>query len=122
MTWHGAYLSEDEIVADMLAKITADPIAMQRWLDPWSWRLPLKNGRIDPNAPPYAGCLTLAGMHVRNYYGLWHEACPYSRIEDEDLEIVDGVIVDARFPDNISRRVIDRVRDGLAAHDRERAN
>ena len=29
--WHGKHLTEDEIVADMLAKIKADPDALESW-------------------------------------------------------------------------------------------
>ena len=29
--WHGKHLTEDEIVADMLAKINADPKALEKW-------------------------------------------------------------------------------------------
>jgi hypothetical protein len=37
--WHGAYLDEDGIVADILSKVKNDPIARKRWLDPKSWYL-----------------------------------------------------------------------------------
>lgn len=112
-TWPGRYLSEDEIVADMLANIKADPEGVKVWRDPrsWSLRLRLINGRPDPDAPAHAGCLAFVGMDVRNYYGL----CPHTEFRSDELEIVDGVITDPRHPDNVSGRIIDRVRKALGA-------
>lgn len=113
--WHGSYLDEDEIVSDMLAKIEADPEAVKRWTDPASWRMPIgKDGKIEDDAPKHAGCLMFVGMQVRNYYGLWREDCPYTKADGPDLEITDGVITDARHPDNVSGRIIDRVRAALS--------
>jgi len=59
------------------------------------------------------------GMQVRNYYGLWHVSCPYTKCGDSgrpaplDLEITDGIITDPLFPDNMSARIIERVRKSL---------
>lgn len=113
--WHGSYLSEDEIVSDILARIKADPEALKRWTDTCSWSLPVgEDGQIDPEAPDHAGCLMFAGMQIRNYYGLWHDECPFTKANGDDLEIVDGIITDRRHPDNASGRIIDRVRAALA--------
>jgi hypothetical protein len=111
--WHGTHLTEDGIVADMLVKIKADPEGVKIWTDPRSWHLPLLNGRPDPDAPEHAGCLHWVGMQVRNYYGLWHDDCPITKAKGDDLEITDGIITDPRHPDNLSGRVIDRVRKVL---------
>lgn len=114
--WHGAYLNEDEIVADMLTKITADAEATKRWTDPASWRLPIgPDGQVEDDVPEHAGCLTFVGMQVRNYYGLWHKECPHTKADGDDLIIEDGIIIDPRHPDNFSGRAIDRVRAALNA-------
>lgn len=105
------YLNEEEIVADMVARIKADPEGVKRWTDPHSWKMPIMgDGKMDPNAPDYAGCLLFVGMQVRNHYGLWHKECPITKGDGPDLEITDGIITDARHPDNLSGRIIDRVR------------
>jgi hypothetical protein len=89
--WHGKHLTEDEIVADMLAKITADPEVLKQWTDPQSWR--------------GLGVFGL-GMNVRNWYGLWREDCPLTK--------ADGTWPPPPDPDDISGRIIDRVRKALA--------
>lgn len=110
--WHGSYLSEDEIVTDMLAKIKADPEAVKRWNDPRSWRLPDSLITLCPvekaeDDCDYAGCMMFAGMNVRNYYGLWHKDNPYTLIYLKQDH--------PQHPDNLSGRAIDRVRFALVA-------
>lgn len=115
--WAGTFLSPDEIVADMLARIRKDPVAVQRWLDPWSWKHPaavyLLKDDGTPKPPDHAGCLFDAGRAVRNWYGLWKPECPYTKLVDTDLELTDGVITDPLFPDNLSATIIDRVKATL---------
>jgi hypothetical protein len=116
--WFGSYLDEDGVVSDVLKRITADPIAVKNWLDPWSWRFPPIGDRQMPFAPKLdvpenAGCLLFAPMSIRNYYGMWHANNPHT--EAEDAELTDGFITDPRHPDNFSGRVIDRVKAELAA-------
>lgn len=114
--WHGTYLSEDEIVVDMLARIKSDPDGVKIWNDPASWKLPYdERGRFAETAPEHAGSLMFVGMTVRNWYGLWKDECPHTITNGPDLEITDGIITDPRFPDNLSGRIIDRVRAVLAA-------
>jgi hypothetical protein len=116
--WLGAYLNEDDVVTDVLKRVSSDPVAVQRWLDPWSWQFPPIGARPIPFAPKldipdHAGCLLFAPMSIRNYYGMWHANNPYT--EAEDFELTDGYITDPRHPDNFSRRVVDRVKAELAA-------
>ena len=114
--WFGSYLDEDGIVADVLKRVRADKVALQRWLDPWSWKFPYLGRPMPfaveaPKPPDHAGCLVFADRGIRNYYGLWHANNPH--IEAEDVEITDGVITDPRHPDNFSGRVVDRVKAEL---------
>ena len=95
--WHGKYLTEDEIVADMIAKIKSEPDGVQVWLEPKNW------------AP--LGRFSFIGMAVRNYYGLWHKECPTTK--HENLEVTDGIVTDPGHPDNVSFRIIERVREIL---------
>jgi len=113
--WHGSYLDEDGLVADILKKIRADAEAVKRWIDPQSWRMPLDDaGRVEKDAPEHAGCLMFASMSIRNFYGLWHADNPHTVADGNDLKIEDGIITDDRHPDNFSGRVIDRVKAALA--------
>ena len=108
--WQESYLDEDGIVADILAKVRADPEAVKMWLDDDSWHMPMSmDGMLDK---PSAGALMFAGMSIRNWDGLWHPECPYTK-NTGDLEIKDGVVTDPKFADNLSERVIDRVRSAL---------
>jgi hypothetical protein len=52
-----------------------------------------------------------AGISIRNFYGLWHADNPHT--EAEDVEITDGIITDARHPDNFSGRIMGRVKEEL---------
>jgi hypothetical protein len=135
--WHGRYLDENGIVADVLSHVLADVEAVMRWRDPASWQLfgnwwrcrrhglafsahegcakCIMAGETCPaesHAPPHAGCLTFAGQGIRNWYGLWHPENPHTRPLD-DYEATSGVITDPRHPDNLSGRVIGRVRAAL---------
>ncbi|WP_315740016.1 hypothetical protein [Bradyrhizobium sp. SZCCHNR1093] len=115
--WHGSYLDEDDMVADIVAKLKADPVALQRWLDPVSWRPPIMNPYLAElkKEPDHAGCLWHAGMSIRNFYGLWHASNPHTAFDiHDDVEIMDGMITDKRHPDNFSDRVIQRVKAELA--------
>jgi hypothetical protein len=98
--WHGTYLNEDGIVADILSKVKNDPVARKRWLDPDSWYSGWHKGGLK-DIPEHAGCLMFAGMSIRNWYGLWHLECPYTCNEGDGLEITDGIITDARHADNL---------------------
>jgi hypothetical protein len=119
--WFGSYLDEDGVVADVLKRVTADEVAIQRWLDPASWTFPDLGFKPMPfsrvvkkNVPEHAGCLMFAGMSIRNFYGLWHASNPHTAfgIED-DVQVEDGIITDPRHPDNMSGRIIDRVKAEL---------
>jgi hypothetical protein len=113
--WHGSYLNEDGIVADVLKRVTAEAEAVKRWLDPKSWKIPMvsDSGDADKSADT-DGCLVFAGMSIRNFYGLWHADHPHTAFGlEDDVEITDGVITDPRHPDNFSGRVIDRVKAEL---------
>jgi hypothetical protein len=126
-SWHGSYLDEDGLVADVLSKVKADAEAAKRWLDPASWRLPTGllgerpgivfggSKKIVDEDPQHAGCLMFAGMSIRNFYGLWHADNPHTVADGDDLKVEDGVITDDRHPDNLSGRVIDRVKKALAS-------
>ena len=62
--WHGKHLTEDEIVEDLLARIRAEPGALESWTNwhPAHW-------------------FTL-GAQVRNWYGLWRKDCPLTKAAD----------------------------------------
>jgi hypothetical protein len=112
--WFGSYLDEDGIVADVIKRVSADSVALERWLDPWSWKFPYL-GRpmpFGPKEPEHAGCLVFADRGIRNFYGLWHANNPHTG--GDEFEITDNVITDPRHPDNFSGRIIDRVRAELA--------
>src|SRR6202043_1976136 len=96
--WHGSYLDEDGIVADVLKRVRA--VAVQRWLDPVSWRMPaIALGKrpaivfgaktVVEKDPEHAGCLMFAPMSIRNFYGLWHASNPHTVIDGDDLKIED---------------------------------
>ncbi|WFU52196.1 hypothetical protein QA639_21040 [Bradyrhizobium pachyrhizi] len=113
--WAGSYLDEGGIIADIVKRVSADAEAVRRWLDPQSWKLPLlPGGRIDPDAPDHAGCLKFAGMSIRNFYGMWHASNPHTVFGiDDDVEMTDGIVTDARHPDNMSGRIIAAVKAEL---------
>lgn len=118
--WAGSYLDEHGIVADIVRRVTADAEAVKRWMDPWSWKIPawgdkpMPFSRPQPEPPKHAGCLAFAGMSIRNFYGLWHASNPHTAFgTDEDLETTDGIVTDPRHPDNVSGRIIDRVKAEL---------
>jgi hypothetical protein len=90
--WYGKHLTEDEIVADMLARIKADPKVLASW----------KN----PDARSLAAVHFTVGMHVRNWYGLWREDCPLTKPADGHWLAPDA--------DDVSMRIIRRVRKALA--------
>ena len=111
--WHGSYLTEAEIVDDIVAKVKGEPpvqmygkpvTGVQLWLDPASWLHPMTEC-ADVNPPPWLGCLYYAGMGIRNIYGLWHPENPY----------VPGQCPpnDPMHPDAISARVIEVVKQRL---------
>jgi hypothetical protein len=111
--WFGSYLNEDGIVADVLKRVIADAVGVKRWLDPKSWRPTLSTFPMKDEEN--AGCLMFAGMSIRNFYGLWHADNPHTAFgTDDDVEITDGIVTDPRHPDNISGRIIDRVKTELA--------
>jgi hypothetical protein len=121
--WHGFYLDEDGIVADVVRRVSSDPVGLKHWLDPVSWSIPqgwlsARRMPFSKNAeekdPEHAGCLMFAGMSIRNFYGLWHADNPHTAfgIED-DVMIEDGIVTDPRHPNNFSGRVIARVKAEL---------
>lgn len=114
--WYGSYLTEDQIVADMVKRIKANPAVTAMWLDPESWSMAslIDANSGEPKKPitknPNAGGLTHIGMGVRNYYGLWHMDCPLTAVPEQQYKVENGVITDERHPDNLSARIIERVR------------
>jgi hypothetical protein len=90
--WHGMHLTEDEIVEDLLARIKADPKVLASW----------KN----PDARALAAIHFTIGRHVRNWYGLWRPDCPLTKPADGNWLAPD--------PDDVSGRIISRVRQALA--------
>jgi hypothetical protein len=118
----GRFLSEDEIVEDLVAKIVADEVAMQRWTDPVSWKFPCINPALNDfkEEPEHSGCMLWISREIRNYYGLWDPENPYTKIDDCLIE--DGVITDPLFPDNLSGRVVDRVKEILINKTREKVD
>ncbi|SDK45644.1 hypothetical protein [Bradyrhizobium ottawaense] len=121
--WLGSYLDEDGVVADVVKRVSADPVAIERWLDPVSWKapssilrlgLPFAAAKALRDDPEHAGCLLFAGMSIRNFYGLWHASNPHTAFgTDEDVLVEDGFVTDPRHPDNLSGRIIDRVKEEL---------
>jgi hypothetical protein len=113
--WFGSYLDEDGIVADVLKRVSADAVAVKRWLDPRSWGFPLHAAKETLKVTPeHAGCLMFAGMSIKNFYGLWHADNPHTAFAlEDDVQIEDGIITDPRHPDNMSGRIIDRVKAEL---------
>lgn len=107
--WRGSYLSEEAIVAEMTARIKAVPYALAIWRDPESWKFHYGNA-----TPPNAGALVFAGMYVRNYYGLWHSECPLTFKGAGTFVSENGVVTDPRHPDNVSARIIDKVKSELS--------
>jgi hypothetical protein len=86
--WHGTYLTEDEIVEDLLSRLRADPKALKSWM----------------NAGP--AIHFTAGMTVRNWYGLWRKDCPLTKPADGEWLAPDA--------DDVSARIIKRVLKVLA--------
>jgi len=116
--WFGSYLDEDGIVADIIKRVTADTVAIKRWLDPQSWYMPNVKFSLGDLAmdqlPEGAGSLMFAPMAIRNFYGLWHASNPHTAFGlDDDVEITDGIVTDPRHPDNFSGRVIRLVMEEL---------
>src|SRR5262245_24486897 len=87
--WYGRHLTEDEIVADMPAKIKADPEALTSWTN---W---------------HAAHWFTVGAQVRNWYGLWRKDCPLTTAPA-------GTWPPPPDADDVSARIIDRVRKALA--------
>jgi hypothetical protein len=87
--WHGRHLTEDEIVADLLARIRAEPGASESWRNwhPAAW--------------------FTAGAGIRNWYGLWRKDCPLTTAPA-------GTWPPPPDADDVSARIIDRVRKALA--------
>ncbi|MGJ4945176.1 hypothetical protein ACQR1W_31765 [Bradyrhizobium sp. HKCCYLS1011] len=117
--WHGSYLNEDGVVADVLRRVSADEVAVKRWLDPVSWKMPaIRSFHMGKSeTPEHAGCLMFAGMAIRNFYGMWHASNPHTAFDINDLSVETddfGVVNDPRHPDNLSHRVIERVKAELA--------
>jgi hypothetical protein len=114
--WFGSYLNEDGIVADVIKRVSADAVAVKRWLDPKSWKFPMVSDSGDADRKSDTdGCLLWAGMSIRNFYGLWHADNPHTAFSiEDDVQIEDGIITDKRHPDNMSGRIVDRVKKALA--------
>ena len=85
--WYRRHLIEDEIVADLLARIRAEPGAAESWM----------------NCPEIH---FTAGMMVRNWYGLWRKDCPLTQPAAGHWLAPDA--------DDVSARIIKRVRKALA--------
>lgn len=110
--WVGRYMSEVEIIEDLVAKIKNNDDAIKVWSSPDAFVMP----KFDPKSldvpDATAGALMFAGMSIRNWYGLWDTDNPYTKTANKlcDMEITDGIITDPLHPDNFSGRIIDRVR------------
>lgn len=116
-TWHGSFLSEDEIVVDLLQKILADPETIKMWRDPASWVMPPMHEGAPP-ASENAGRLMFMHMSIRNHYGLWRNDNPYVILNPEPT--AEGIIDHPQFPDNLSGRIVDRIRSALGQNPHDR--
>lgn len=82
----GQFLSDDEIVADILSVLDNNPDSVDDWL-----------------SVPFDDLIQLhhsTGMHIRNYYKMWEEGNTYSNEKDAQAD---------DFPDQRSQRVIEKV-------------
>lgn len=88
--WYGRFLTESEIVTDLIDNrlSTEDRAEFRRTAE--SDLIMFHHG---------------LGMWIRNFYGLWREDNPYSRINAAPN--AQGVIDDELFPDQISQRIIE---------------
>lgn len=85
---HKMFLSEDEIVADMLSRM--DDADRETWLK--TTRDELISGH------------NTTGRNIRNYYKLWDSDNPHVVFEPANHD---------KFPDQFSQRVIERVWDAV---------
>lgn len=106
--WSGRYMSEVEIIEDMIAKIKVDGEAIKAWSSPDAFVMPKLTIGCPEVPEKHAGSLMLAGMSIRNWYGLWDSENPYTKVSACLTE--DDIITDPLHPDNFSVRIIDRVR------------
>jgi hypothetical protein len=86
------FLSEDQIVADLLARIKASPAAIDTWLKVKQESLIEAHHTV--------------GRSIRNDYGLWDERNPHVVLDPPPNE---GVIDHPDYPDQMSHRIIERV-------------
>lgn len=110
--WAGRHMSEVEIIADLVAKIKVDGAAIKAWSSKDSFYLPYQMTKADDGTEPepHAGSLMFVGMSIRNWYGLWDTDNPYTKNNEKDMLVENNIVTDPLFPDNLSGRIIDRVR------------
>ena len=87
------FLSEDEIVADLLARIKGSPDALESWL----------NVKQDSLIQAHHS----VGRSIRNDYGLWDARNPHVILDAPPKN--EGVIDHPNYPDQMSQRIIERV-------------
>ena len=80
------FLSEDDIVKDMLSVIEKDVDNMLSWSNASEEDLILQHHNV--------------GRHIRNHYKLWHTNNPYVVHHDETHH---------NFPDQMSQRIIHKI-------------
>lgn len=104
----GSFMSEGEIVDDIIANRTETKM---RRIIGYNFDPPLSEDEKDAvrktgfNA--YAYLRVEFGRWIRNSYGLWDKANPYTVPDPEPN--ADGVIDHPRHPDNITGRIIDEL-------------
>jgi hypothetical protein len=87
------FLSDNEIVDDIVRCIEGDPKSLSDWLTcPFEDLIMLHHG---------------TGTHIRNYYKMWAEENPFSNIDPPANTA--GIVDHPDFPDQRSQRCIERV-------------
>jgi hypothetical protein len=87
------FLSEDEIVADLLARIKTSPAALDTWLKVKQDSLIQAHHTV--------------GRSIRNDYGLWDVRNPHVVLDAPPNN--EGLIDHPNYPDQMSHRIIERV-------------
>jgi hypothetical protein len=87
------FLSEDEIVADLLARIKSSPDALESWLKVKQDTLIEAHHSV--------------GRSIRNDYGLWDQRNPHVVLDPSPNG--EGLIDHPNYPDQMSHRIIERV-------------
>lgn len=87
------FLTEDEIVSDVLGKIVSDPVALKQWLETKKKDLVSFHFNV--------------GMRIRNMYHLWHPENPNTIVNPKPNSR--GIVDHPLFPDQVSQRIIEKV-------------